>query len=48
MKWLPSEDEILKKEYSKVTPELIGKKLKRSSSSIYHRVNRLKLYRYNI
>jgi len=48
MKWLPSEDEILKKEYSKVTPELIGKKLKRSSSSIYHRANRLKLYRYNI
>ena len=46
MKWLPAEDEILGKKYGKLAPKLIGRKLKRPLSSIYHRANRLNLHIY--
>lgn len=43
MKWLPLEDDLLRKEYNNVLAIELGRKLRRSLSSIYHRANKLGL-----
>lgn len=48
MKWLSIEDDILRKEYNEAFAEALANRLRRSLSSIYHRVNRLGLRKYEV